>query len=435
MTGARRQLRTIRCKVAGLLVSAVVAFSSACAERSGEEGTGTIAASLTGNGLREEARALRVVVFDLVTQGCVGPGVARPDLPPVATSGLVRTDVLQVTLAVPAGPRTIYVEAYRDSNGLDLFGTGCVEVVLGVGERRTVRIEIVTGGPGDADADADVPDDADADVLPDVPSDGEDVGPDVDFVEDVPDGSDVDVAPDEGFEEADVDAFDVPDVDLDGDDVPDGIDAPDVTDELPDVVEDEGTDSGDVPVDVDGADTGPALPTLVISELDYDQPSTDTMEFIELYNFGAAPVSCAGLTLEFGNGATVGVPVYLSQTLGCAEIAPASFYVLGSEGLRATLPGGCGSQRLGTVESNLIQNAGTAGDAVRLVFDTGGTPLVVDSLAYDVAVPGWGEGSPAPADAGTFVNSLQRQPAGRDTDDNAADFFVLLPTPCAPPPS
>lgn len=445
MTATSRQPWTIRPRGAGLrlvLAAAVVAGSSACAERSGEEGTGTIAASLTGNGLREEARALRVVVFDLVTQGCVGPGVARPDLPPVATSGLVRTDVLQVTLSVPAGPRSIYVEAYRDSNGLDLFGTGCVEVVLGVGERRTVRIEIVSGGPGDADADADVPDDADADVPPDVPPDGEDVGPDVDVVEDVPDGIDVDVAPDvdegedagdEGFEEADVEASDAPDVDLDADDVPDGVDAPDGTDELPDVVEDEGTDSGDVPVDADGADTGPAPPTLVISEIDYDMVGTDETEFVELYNYGADAVSCSGLELQFASeGATSGVVVYLTQPLTCASIGPGTFYVVGSSGLIDGPPAlACPNELL----AGAIQNGSTAyGDAVGLIWTGPGAPTRIDQVVYELPVTGWGEGSPAPADEGTFLNSLQRRPAGRDTDDNAADFFLLLPTPCGPPP-
>ncbi len=453
MTATCRQPWTIRPRVAALrfaLAAAVVAGSSACAERSGEEGTGTIAASLTGNGLREEARALRVVVFDLVTQGCIGPGVARPDLPPVATSGLVRTDVLQVTLAVPAGPRSIYVEAYRDSNGLDLFGTGCVEVVLGVGERRTVRIEIVSGGPGDADADADVPDDADADVPGDVPPDGEDVGPDVDVVEDVPDGIDADVAPDvdevedageEGFEEADVDAFDVPDVDLDGDDVPDGVDTPDGTDELPDVVEDEGTDSADAPVDADGADTGPTLPTLVISEIDYDIVGTDSTEFLELYNFGATSVSCVGLELQFANGVTGAGVVYATQALTCLAIPAGGFHVVGSSILRGTLPGGCSSEQLRGGGTDLIENGGSGtasgvGDALALWYDDGGTPVVVDSVVYEGPVTGWGEGLPAPGDSNTREGSLQRRPAGRDTNDNATDFFILIPpTPCGPPPS
>ncbi|MCK7539666.1 MAG: hypothetical protein MZV63_56520 [Marinilabiliales bacterium] len=90
--------------------------------------------------------------------------------------------MFQVTLAIPAGARTLYVETCQDADGLDPFGTGCAEVVLAAGERRTVRIEIVAATPGDADADADVPDDADADVpvdadgAPDAP-DAEDFGP------------------------------------------------------------------------------------------------------------------------------------------------------------------------------------------------------------------------------------------------------------------
>jgi len=355
----------------------------------------------------------------------------------LATSGLVRTDVLQATLAVPAGPRTLYAEVYRDADGLDLFGSGCAEVVLSAGERRTVRIEIVSGTPGDADADADVPDDAD--VAPDGPPDGEDVAPDVDVTEDVPEGIDegleADVVEgDVGGDEAGEVDVDVPDaIDVDADDVPDGVDAPDVTDELPDVVEDEGTDGADAPTDADGGDTGPALPTLVVSEIDYDNVGTDLLEFLEVFNYGPMAVPCAGLELQFATeGATTGVDVYLTQPLTCIEIEAGTFYVVGSSTLLAGPPPLTCS---GEVLLGAIQNGGTSyGDAAGLVWSGPTGPVRVDQVVYELPVAGWGEGSPAPADSDSRNVSLQRRPAGRDTGDNAADFFALLPTPCAPPP-
>ncbi|MBN1774408.1 MAG: lamin tail domain-containing protein [Deltaproteobacteria bacterium] len=417
------------------LAAALVVLPSGCTERFGEEGTGTVAALLTGTGLREEARALRVVAFDLAVQGCVGPRVPQPALAPVATSGLVRTTVLQVTLSIPAGARTLYVEAYRDTEGLDLFGTGCAEIVLAAGERRTVRLAVVAGGTGDADADADVPDDADADVVSDVDAvedvpDGVDEGLEADFVEE--DGGDEDLG------ESDGDASDA--IDVDADDVPDGIDAPDTTDELPDVVEDEGSDSADAPGDADGTDTGPTTPTLVISEIDYDIVGADSTEFVELYNYGAAAVSCAGLELQFANGVSGTGVVEDTHVLTCLEIPAGGFHVVGSDALRATLPGGCSSERLLGGGDNLIQNGGTGtssgvGDALALLHDDGTTLVVVDGVSYEGPVAGWGEGLPAPADSNTREGSLQRRPAGRDTNDNATDFLVLdPPTPCAPPP-
>ena len=45
-----------------------------------------------------------------------------------------------------------------------------------------------------------------------------------------------------------------------------------------------------------------AVGQLVINEVDYDQPSTDTAEFIELQNVGADAVELGDFTLELVNG-------------------------------------------------------------------------------------------------------------------------------------
>jgi hypothetical protein len=45
-----------------------------------------------------------------------------------------------------------------------------------------------------------------------------------------------------------------------------------------------------------------ASTTLVINEIDYDQPSTDTAEFLEISNISTAPVNLNGSTVELVNG-------------------------------------------------------------------------------------------------------------------------------------
>ena len=49
-----------------------------------------------------------------------------------------------------------------------------------------------------------------------------------------------------------------------------------------------------------------AVGQLVINEVDYDQPSTDTAEFIELQNVGADAVELSDFTLELINGSRWG---------------------------------------------------------------------------------------------------------------------------------
>ena len=56
---------------------------------------------------------------------------------------------------------------------------------------------------------------------------------------------------------------------------------------------------------------------LVINEIDYDQPGTDSAEFVEIYNAGGNAVSLDGLTLEFVNGN--GAPVSSQQLRPCVQ--------------------------------------------------------------------------------------------------------------------
>jgi len=380
----------------GMLAAVTVAGSAACTGDAAPGGSSIVVATLTGSALRDELRSFRVLVFDLATQGCLGHRVADPALAPLATSGLLRSAALQATLEVPPGPRTIYVEVYRDDDGADRFGTGCREIVLAAGERATVRIAIELVGAGDADADADA---------------------------DVEEVAEVDVEHGDAGDVAGSDGPDGPDVVLDAEEVEDvhAEDAP------PDEPGD--GDAGDAT----GEDMAPPPVPIVISEVDYDQTGTDNMEFVELYNPGAAAVSCTGLELQFING--VGPSLYRTQVLTCSSLAPGAFHVVGSTALLGSLA--CPSmQLLGGGGTGLIENgrpsASGAGDAVALVDRSSGSPVVLDQVAYEAPVAGWGEGSPAPTDDATN-ESIQRVPPDRDRNENSIDFAVLPPTPCAAP--
>jgi hypothetical protein len=411
----------------GPAVVLLLALGASCdAPGASGGGSGTLVAALSGSGLRDEMRSARVLVFDTATQRCTGHRVDEPDLPPLATSGLLGADTLRATLRIPAGPRTIYVEVYRDADGVEAFGTGCLEVVLAAGEERVVTVEIVALSPGDADADAD----GDA-PLDDLGARDADADGDGDGEAETPEGE-----PGEA-EEADGPDAEAPDAPAEG-----GDDEVDSADEAPgdEATPDEEAAPDDGPAgeaevgDEGGVPDAPPSITLVLSEVDYDQDDRfDSTEFVELYNWGSVPVPCAGLELRLLNGTAGGAP-YLEQALACAEIPAASFHVLGSTALLASLA--CPSvEMLGDGGTQLLQNGDDSlhGDAVAIGVTTGGVFAVADQVAYEGLVAGWGEGHPARTDDAT-AESLQRRPPDRDTGDNEADFYILAPTPCAGPP-
>jgi hypothetical protein len=58
-----------------------------------------------------------------------------------------------------------------------------------------------------------------------------------------------------------------------------------------------------------------AVVPIVINEIDYDQPGTDTAEFIELENIGSEAVNLGGVTLDLVNGTGGGASIYQSIAL------------------------------------------------------------------------------------------------------------------------
>lgn len=165
-------------------------------------------------------------------------------------------------------------------------------------------------------------------------------------------------------------------------------------------------------------DGEPPGPSLVINEIDYDQPSTDTAEFIEILNNGVSPVDLAGWSLVLVNGS--GGAVYATFDLTASGALAAGDYLVVCA--NAATVANCDIDA--SPDTNLIQNG--APDAVALVLDD----VVMDTVSYegDTVAP-YTEGSGAGLNDSTD-GSISRCPNGVDTDQNNADFeFVAISTP------
>lgn len=169
------------------------------------------------------------------------------------------------------------------------------------------------------------------------------------------------------------------------------------------------------------ATTGQAQ--LVINEVDYDQPSTDVAEFLEIKNVGSTPFNLQNLAVVMVNGSNGQAVIY--QTITSTEwptLAPGDYFVI------------CGNEantvncdHVGPAATNLIQNG--VPDAIALINTT--TEEVFDVLSYGGAVPGYTEGAPTTALDVNMVEgrSLSRWPDGNDTNDNDTDFRLGCSTP------
>jgi len=164
---------------------------------------------------------------------------------------------------------------------------------------------------------------------------------------------------------------------------------------------------------------------LVINEVDYDQPGSDTSEFVEIYNAGGSAVDLSSVTLELYNGSNGSLyDTYALSTAG-ASLAPGQYLVIGTASMLGSVAPGALTMSLFDPDNN-VQNGAPDG----MVLKDGAT--VLDGLAYEGTMAGVGEGSAGPADSGGTSGSIGRQPGGVDTDDNGADFsFSSTTTPGA----
>ena len=172
--------------------------------------------------------------------------------------------------------------------------------------------------------------------------------------------------------------------------------------------------------------------SLVINEVDYDQPSDDTAEFVELKNVSASSINLDSYSVELVNGTSGAAAVYQTINLPNVSVATGDYYVICANVLTTAT---CDLDV--TPDLNLIQNG--APDAIGL---RDGTTLI-DALSYEgnAGAPyteGSGEGLEDTAVVGV-VESLSRCQDGTDTDVNNADFLLRPITPgaandCPAPP-
>ena len=164
----------------------------------------------------------------------------------------------------------------------------------------------------------------------------------------------------------------------------------------------------------------PGAAALVINEIDYDTPASgDPDEFIEIYNPGAAAVDLTGYRFELVNGANG--DAYGTYD-GIGELAGGGFFLIAKQAVIDDV-----SPTLTPVL--LTDDLQNGPDAIRIIDIA--TGRVVDSVHYEGAVAGAGEGTPAGRDTGAASTSIGRCPDGFDSDDNGHDFTSMSATPGA----
>ena len=149
---------------------------------------------------------------------------------------------------------------------------------------------------------------------------------------------------------------------------------------------------------------------IVINEIDYDQPGTDTAEFIEIYNSGSAGVSLDSFSIDLINGNNGSS--YRSIDLTGFSINASGYFVVCGD---ASLVANCDYSF--TTSSGWFQNG--APDAVALLENGN----MIDSIAYEGMFSPYTEGDPLDlADSNTDIFSLSRIQDGIDSDNNLLDF-------------
>ncbi len=156
---------------------------------------------------------------------------------------------------------------------------------------------------------------------------------------------------------------------------------------------------------------------IIINEIDYDQPGSDTAEFIELFNAGTSAVSLNNYSIDLinQNAATIYRSIDLS---GFNIIANGYFVICGDAGQVAN----CNYSF--TTTSGWFQNGKK--DAVALYENT----TLLDSLSYEGLVTPFTEGDALIAkDNNSDIVSLARISNGFDSNNNNLDFQLGCITP------
>ena len=162
--------------------------------------------------------------------------------------------------------------------------------------------------------------------------------------------------------------------------------------------------------------------SLVVNEVDYDQASTDTAEFLEIKNVAAGVTNLDPYAVRFVNGANNAV--YLNFDLPSVDLPPGGHYVVcGDLAAVANCNLDIGAS------TDLIQNG--APDAVAIVQ---GDTVIDDGLLrgrWSPDTPRARPRSPTPRSTTAGPESISRVPDGCDTNDNGVDFARVASTPGA----
>jgi predicted extracellular nuclease len=166
-----------------------------------------------------------------------------------------------------------------------------------------------------------------------------------------------------------------------------------------------------------------ASATLVVNEVDYDQPSTDAAEFLELKNVSASAIDLDPYTVELVNGNAGGALLYQTIGLPAVSLAAGDYFVVCAN---AGTVANCDLDV--APDTNLIQNG--APDAIGLRLGT----ALIDTVSYegDSGAPYTeGSGLGLDDDPGLANKGLSRCPDGFDADQNNTDFAYRDATPGA----
>ena len=156
---------------------------------------------------------------------------------------------------------------------------------------------------------------------------------------------------------------------------------------------------------------------VVINEIDYDQPGTDSAEFIELFNSGSAIISLDNYFIDLINGSNSAS--YRNIDLTSFSINAGSYFVVCSA---ASLVANCNYSF--TSSNSWFQNG--AADAVALYEGTN----LLDALSYEGILSPYTEGDASSiSDSNTDIASISRIIDGVDSNNNALDFELGCITP------
>jgi predicted extracellular nuclease len=186
--------------------------------------------------------------------------------------------------------------------------------------------------------------------------------------------------------------------------------------------------------------TPPPLPDIVINEVDADQVSTDSAEFVELYDGGVGNTDLTGLTLVLFNGSDDAS--YLAFDLDGQSTDGDGYFVLCGNAANVA---NCDLDV--SPDTNLIQNGADAvaiypGDATDFPNDTPVTTTdLIDAMVYDTddgddagLLVLLNAGQPQVNEAGggdATAHSNQRCPNGTGGARNTDTYAQFVPTPGA----